>query len=89
MAEEFRCYITLNGVTQVLRAEKALQTMKEKFVVVPIPREITADCGMCVMCLPEDADKIIELLKQSGVVFERVYSLKRKKTGLLRKMFDS
>ncbi|MHB9093803.1 MAG: DUF3343 domain-containing protein [Eubacteriales bacterium] len=85
---EKRCYITFSGVTQVLMAEKLLVNQKCPFLIAPIPREISADCGMCVMCSPQDLVYIQESLDRARVSYNEVYTLNRKKTGLFRKLFE-
>lgn len=89
MTMEKRSYITFGGVTHVLMAERILKKQKYPFFIVPIPREISADCGMCVMCLPEDLVYIQESLDSAMVSYNEVYTLNKKKTGLFRKIFDN
>jgi hypothetical protein len=87
MSTEEYCYITFPGITHVLKAEKYLAQINEEFFVAPIPREISSDCGMCIMCPPEKADRIIELLIQAELTYDSIYTLKKHKTGFLRNLF--
>lgn len=87
MSEDKLCFITFPGVTQVLKAENCLSSITNSFEIVPIPREITADCGMCIMCTPENLKGIIDMLTKSKMQFEQVHILKRK-TGFLDKLFE-
>ncbi len=87
MSAEKHCYITFPGVTLVLQAEKYLAQIGEEFLIVPIPREIGTDCGMCIMCAPEKADRIINLLTQAGVTYDSIYTLKKHKPGFFGSLF--
>jgi len=77
--EEKRCYITFPALTEVLKAEKCLQPSGTKFWLVPIPREITADCGMCLMCYPEALETVTALLAAEYIAYEETYLLKKRK----------
>ncbi|PKM48014.1 MAG: hypothetical protein CVV03_00120 [Firmicutes bacterium HGW-Firmicutes-8] len=87
MSAEKYCYITFPGVTHVLRAEKHLTQICEDFLIVPIPREISSDCGMCIMIKPEKKDKIIELLTQAGITYKSANTLIRHKPSFLKNLF--
>ena len=71
----------------MLQAEKYLSQFHEEFLIVPIPRDIGTDCGMCIMCPPEKADRIIELLIQAEIAYDSIYTLKKHKTRFLRNLF--
>lgn len=86
--EQEYSYITFNTVTQALRAEKVLADLKKDFMLVPIPREITADCGLCLMCAPEDTALIIETLEKTNSDYDQVHTLKKPKATFFRRLFD-
>ncbi|WP_418792127.1 DUF3343 domain-containing protein [Phosphitispora sp. TUW77] len=77
--EEERYYITFPALTAVLKAEKCLESSGIKFWLVPIPREITADCGMCIMCYPEATELVKALLAAEDIAYEQTYLLKKRK----------
>jgi len=60
------CVALLPSVSHVLRAEKILQ--KEGIVVklIPVPKEISTDCGVCLRFAPELADRVRRVLTGSG-----------------------
>ncbi len=76
---EERCYLTFPALTQVLKAEKLLSSHQLEFWVVPLPREISSDCGMCIMCRPETFDSIKEVLAAQGIGYEQTFVLQKKK----------
>ena len=48
-------------IHDVLRAEKILKQNKIPLELVPVPRNLSSDCGMCVK-LQDDIDKALPLL---------------------------
>ncbi len=76
---EERCYITFPALTQVLKAEKLLSALEVKFCVVPIPREISSDCGMCIMCFPDKLAVISKVLSANNIEHEEIFIIKKKK----------
>jgi len=71
----------------MLQAEKHLSQFHEEFLIVPIPREIGTDCGMCIMCTPEKADRIIKSFTQAGITYDSMYTLKKHKPGFFGSLF--
>ncbi|PKM79801.1 MAG: hypothetical protein CVU89_16410 [Firmicutes bacterium HGW-Firmicutes-14] len=76
---EERCYITFPAISKVLQAEKCLAGLKTEFMVVPIPREISADCGMCIMCYPGNVETVVKLLAENKIEYENTHILRKKK----------
>jgi hypothetical protein len=61
-----------------LQAEKALQGKGFSFRLVPVPRHVSSDCGVCLRISWPDTEEILELLKKAGVKIEGVHSLPEK-----------
>ncbi|MHB8108479.1 MAG: DUF3343 domain-containing protein [Syntrophorhabdaceae bacterium] len=57
-----RYIILFHSIHDVLRAEKVLKERSIAHELVPIPRNLSADCGMCVE-LNDDIATVYELLK--------------------------
>ena len=41
--------------------------------LIPVPREITAGCGLSWKALPEDKDLLLESLSQGGLVWQECH----------------
>ena len=54
-------------IHDVLRVEKILKQHKIPHELVPVPRNLSSDCGMCVK-LPEDIEKALPLLNNIEIV---------------------
>jgi hypothetical protein len=50
------------AVSYVLKAEKVLKQEKIPHKLIPIPKHIDSDCGICLRFSPELRDKIIAAL---------------------------
>jgi hypothetical protein len=51
------------SVSYVLKAEKILRQEKISCKLIPIPRSINSDCGICLRFRPEMIQKIEEALR--------------------------
>jgi Protein of unknown function (DUF3343) len=54
-------YILYYTIHDVLRAEKILKQHNIPHELIPVPRNLSSDCGMCVK-LRDDINKILPLL---------------------------
>lgn len=54
-------YILFHTIHDVLRAEKILKQNKISHELVPVPRNLSSDCGMCVK-LSHNREKTLALL---------------------------
>lgn len=58
-----------------IRAEKLALDSGFKVKLIPVPRQLSSDCGLCLRCSPADVEAIRSLLEISGVDFEGVRSV--------------
>ncbi len=77
--QEKRSYITFPALTQVLKAEKCLADSGIQFSVVPIPRDISSDCGVCIMCPPDCLEKVLHLLGEKKIEHNGAHTLQKKR----------
>jgi hypothetical protein len=61
-----------------LQAEKELQGKGFPFRLVPVPRHVSSDCGVCLRISWPDKGEILEILKKAGVKIEGVHPLPEK-----------
>lgn len=48
------------SVSQVMKAEKILKSKKISYKIIPVPRNISTDCGVCIRFLPKDRKQILD-----------------------------
>ena len=59
-----------DSVSQVIKAEKMLKEAGIPCKIIPVPKSISSDCGVCVRFLPEQREAIVEALRSSVPVRE-------------------
>lgn len=58
----FFSVVLFQNVTSVLRAEKILKANSFFFKIIPVPKTISSDCGLCVRFQRGATDEIKKLL---------------------------
>jgi hypothetical protein len=61
------CILLFNSVHQVMRAEKLLKNRNLKIDVIPVPREISSDCGVAIELPLEIKDEALHLIGSGGL----------------------
>lgn len=56
------CVLLFQSVSQALLAEKVLKREGLPHKVVPVPRQISSDCGVCIRFEPGERDRIATAL---------------------------
>ncbi|MGD0274530.1 MAG: DUF3343 domain-containing protein [Syntrophales bacterium] len=62
--------ILFPSVSHALKAEKILKACGISHKLIPIPRHISSDCGICLRFAPEDRDAIEKALQNISDVIE-------------------
>ena len=70
--------LTFPSSHYALKAEKICKQAGVQVVLIPLPREISADCGVALIVRPETRQDAEVLLQQAGVSLHGVYHLLRK-----------
>lgn len=63
----------LFSIHQVLKAEKLLQEKGIGHDVVPVPREISGDCGMAIVFAAEALAEAVALFRAAHVDIARIF----------------
>lgn len=67
--------LTFESTTQAMAADKFGMEQKLPGRLIPIPREITAGCGLCWKADPQDREIVLTALKAVGYHWEAEYVL--------------
>jgi hypothetical protein len=59
-----------DSVSHVIKAEKILKKAEIPYKIIPVPKSISSDCGVCVRFLPEQKEAIVEALQSAVHVSE-------------------
>lgn len=67
---EHYCIALFASVSHVIKAEQILKKAGIPHRVIPVPRIISSDCGVCLRFLREQKDSIVNALESSVPVDE-------------------
>ncbi len=62
MAPQSYCVVLFKSVSHAMRAEKILKNKKIPFKIIPVPKSISSDCGVCIRFTPEHREAIEAVL---------------------------
>lgn len=77
MAREktMKVVVTFRTTTQAIKMEERCKRAGTAGRLIPVPRQISAGCGMAWAAAKEERAAIEELVRQEGVEVEGVYEL--------------
>jgi hypothetical protein len=64
------CVALFNSVSHVMKAEKILKEAGILHKIVPVPKTISLDCGVCVRFEPELRDALLAALESKVSIRE-------------------
>lgn len=65
--------ITFATTTQAMAVEKYCLENGLPGRIIPVPREITAGCGLSWKAAPEDKEQLVSALERSGLGWEEMH----------------
>jgi hypothetical protein len=84
MQEEIFNLVAFTSTHSAIKAEKELIIEGISVKIIPVPREITAGCGLSIRFNLEDLDKVRKKLADNGIETYGYYRVK--KTGLTKEI---
>lgn len=61
-APEIYYVVLFKSVSHALRSEKILKKENIPFKLIPVPKSISSDCGVCIRFTPENRERILSTL---------------------------
>ena len=61
-----KCYLIFQSIHNVMLAEELLLQADIAVEMVPVPREISSDCGMSLTCSSGDLEKVKTCLEKAA-----------------------
>jgi len=62
-----------HSIHRVMKAEKILKAKKLEMLLIPVPRQLTSDCGLAIRYAEKDRLEIEAVLAQEALAPEEVY----------------
>jgi len=67
------CVIILSSIHRVMKAEKLLKGRGLKVDLIPVPREISSDCGVALELPSEMGEEALRLMDESRITIHECY----------------
>ena len=67
MVKENDYVAIFHSIHRVLKAEKILKQEQQDFLLIPVPRQLTSDCGLALRFSPEVKDALLSILGESDL----------------------
>ena len=64
--------ILIDSTSHALRIEKLLGSQGLVCKLIPVPRHLSSDCGVCVRILKQDTPTVQALLSEQKIVFQSI-----------------
>jgi len=81
-----KCVFLLESVHRVMRAERVLKEKGIDVDLIPVPREISSDCGVAVEVSKESEEKAYLILREHRISIAECYT--KDSTGRFEKRND-
>ena len=62
MVKENDYVAIFHSIHRVLKAEKILKQAEVEFLLIPVPRQLTSDCGLALRFSPEAKERLLDVL---------------------------
>ena len=63
----------LYSIHDVMKTEKILKALKVVFDTVPVPKQVSSDCGMAILTVSTETHRVKQALLKSGIAIKGMY----------------
>ena len=70
--KELKLVITFHTTTEAMAMEKACKESGADGRIIPVPRSISAGCGLAWCAKPESIDSLKELMEKQGIIPQEI-----------------
>jgi hypothetical protein len=67
--------ILFHSISEALRAEKLLKAEGVSLKMIPVPRHLSSDCGICVRFKCADKPRVEAILSRSKLEIQGIYHI--------------
>lgn len=68
MVQENDYVAIFHSIHKVMKAEKILKREKADILLIPVPRELTSDCGLAIRFSPAERERVMGILAESDLL---------------------
>ncbi|HHV11368.1 MAG TPA: DUF3343 domain-containing protein [Clostridiales bacterium] len=73
--KELRLVITFQNTTSAMAMEKLCQEKGLNGRLIPVPRSITAGCGLSWSAVPGARDELKNAMEENNIIYDEIYEL--------------
>ena len=70
-----KCVVTFRTTAGAIAMERACQAAGLRGRLIPVPRSITAGCGMCWAAPPDDREALEDLVMEQHLMIDGIYAI--------------
>lgn len=78
MVEEGDLVAIFHSIHRVMKAEKLLKQAKLEILLIPVPRQLTSDCGLAIRFAQQARAEVERVLAEAGLQVQELH-LRQKK----------
>lgn len=75
MVHEGDYVVVFHSMHRVMKAEKVLKVAKVKILLIPVPRQLTSDCGLAIRFAEIDRDEVLNVLTTNDLIPAETHQL--------------
>ena len=75
LEKQLKVVLTFDSTVYAMEAERVCQEHGISGRLIPVPKEISAGCGLCFAAQPSQKDSLLELIQNGVVHAEKVFEL--------------
>jgi hypothetical protein len=67
--------IIVYSTSHAMRIEKLLQAQNIPCKLIPVPRQISSDCGVCIRILQQDIEMARRVVEEAGIEIQGIHEI--------------
>lgn len=67
MVKEGDLVAIFQSIHRVMKAEKILKAARADILLIPVPRQLSSDCGLAIRIASAERDRVCSLLAEAGL----------------------
>lgn len=75
LERQTRVIATFDSTAYAMEAEKVCNQYSLNGRLIPVPREVSAGCGLCYAVSPTQREKLLKLVQHGAIHADRIYEL--------------
>lgn len=74
-AKKLNLVITFPSTVMAMKMEKEMQSINAPGRIIPVPKAITASCGLAYITEPENEEQITAYMREKGIEADKIVTM--------------